>query len=90
MFNLQWTDEAIKAYKNIEKQFNKISSKKQKKKSFKQEGLFKQINKTLKHLETNPRYPGLKTHPYLSLEHPWDYKQKVFEAYVQNKLPAAS
>lgn len=80
MFDLQWTDEAIKAYKNIEKQSNKISSKKQKKKSSKQEGLFKQINKTLKHL---------KTHPYSSLEHPWDDKQKVFEAYVQNKTSAA-
>jgi hypothetical protein len=89
MFDLQWTDEAIKAYKNIEKQSNKISSKKQKKKSSKQEGLFKQINKTLKHLKTNPRHPGLKTHPYSSLEHPWDDKQKVFEAYVQNKTPAA-
>lgn len=89
MFDLQWTDEAIKAYKNIEKQYNKISSKKQKKKSSKQEGLFKQINKTLKHLKANSRHPGLKTHPYSSLEHPWDDKQKVFEAYVQNKTTAA-
>ena len=32
MFDLQWTEEAIKTYKNLEKQSNKISTKKTNKK----------------------------------------------------------
>ena len=51
MFDLQWTGEAIKTYKDLEKQSNKVKIKKTKKKSSKQEGLFKQIQKTLKYLK---------------------------------------
>jgi hypothetical protein len=89
MFDLKWTNEAIKTYKNLEKKAREIRNKRMKKKSSKQEGLFKQVQKTLKHLRDNPRHPGLETHSFYSLEHPWDKKQKVFEAYVQNNTPAA-
>jgi len=38
-------------------------------------------------LQTNPRHPGLKTHEYTTLKGPND--EKVFEAYAENKTPAA-
>ena len=52
-------------------------------------GLVKQIKKTLGYLQTNPRHPSLKTHPYTSIGHPFDPEQKVFEAYAQNNTPSA-
>ena len=55
----------------------------------KQEGLFKQVAKALALLEADPRHTGLNTHEYDSLDHPFDRKAKVFEAYVQNKTPGA-
>jgi hypothetical protein len=76
-------------HKNIEKQATEIKTKRLKKKSSKQEGLFKQIQKTLKHLEANPRHPGLETHSFSTLDHPWDNSEKVFEAYIQNNTPSA-
>jgi len=54
-----------------------------------QAGLYKQIHKTLKLLQENPRHPGLKTHEYSSLDNPFNPKEKVFEAYAQNKTPGA-
>ena len=53
------------------------------------EGLFKQVHKTLQLLRGNPRHPGLQTHEYHSLEHPYDPQGKVFEAYAQQKTPGA-
>jgi len=53
------------------------------------EGLVKQIKKTLGFLQTNPRHPSLQTHVFHSLEHPYDPREKVFEAYVQQHTPAA-
>ena len=52
-------------------------------------GLVKQIKKTLGFLQTNPRHPSLQTHVFHSLEHPYDPNEKVFEAYVQQRTPAA-
>ena len=52
-------------------------------------GLIKQIKKTLYFLQTNPRHPSLKTHEYESIPHPFSNNEKVFEAYAQNKTPAA-
>ncbi len=45
------------------------------------------VRKTLGLLETNPRHPGLQTHEYSKLVGP--HGQKVFEAYAENKTPAA-
>jgi hypothetical protein len=53
------------------------------------EGLFKQVHKCNELLADNPRHPGLKTHEFHSIAHPYDKKQKVFEAYVQNRTPGA-
>ena len=54
-----------------------------------QTGLVKQIKKTLGFLQTNPRHPSLHTHVFHSLEHPYRAGEKVFEAYVQQRTPAA-
>ncbi|MGB7160053.1 MAG: hypothetical protein WBD40_18445 [Tepidisphaeraceae bacterium] len=58
-------------------------------KSTRAEGLFKQVQKCFELLAANPRHPGLKTHEYHSLIHPYDPKQKVIEAYAQNRTPGA-
>jgi hypothetical protein len=58
-------------------------------KSSKAEGLFKQVNKALRNLLNDPKHPSLNTHEYDSLVHPYDPKQKVWEAYAQNKTPGA-
>lgn len=92
MFNLEWTDEAKITFRTLQTEAESIHDKranKRKEKSSRQEGLFKQLVKTLKLLRENPRHPGLQTHPYSLLEHPWSRNEKVFEAYVQNKTPGA-
>ena len=48
------------------------------------EGLYKQVNKTINLLLDNPRHPGLCTHEYSDLPHPWDAKQKVWEAHREH------
>ncbi len=91
MFGLEWTEEAEAIYLSLEQKAIDIEGKRKKQlksKSSKQEGLFKQVKKTLQYLRENPGHPGLRTHPYSSLEHPWDSSQKVFEAYIQNNTPA--
>jgi mRNA-degrading endonuclease RelE of RelBE toxin-antitoxin system len=45
------------------------------------------VNKTLGLMETNLRHPSLKTHEYHSLS--GAKGEKVFEAYAENKTPAA-
>ena len=50
-------------------------------------GLLKQVRKTLGLMETNLRHPSLNTHPYHSLQGPDG--EPIFEAYAQNKTPAA-
>ena len=52
-------------------------------------GLVKQVKKSLGYLHTNPRHPSLRTHVFSSLPHPYHPKEKVFEAYVQHRTPAA-
>jgi hypothetical protein len=52
-----------------------------------QEGLLKQVRKTLSLLETNPRHPSLQTHKFKSSRGP--NGEEVFEAYVQQHTPGA-
>ena len=47
----------------------------------------KAVKKALGYLQANPRHPGLNTHRYSSLEGP--NGEDVFEAYAENKTPAA-
>jgi hypothetical protein len=48
---------------------------------------YKAALKALGYLETNPRHPSLNTHKYSSLR--GSSGEEVFEAYVENKTPAA-
>lgn len=90
MFNLEWTEEAKITFKELQDHAEAIGGKGDaKRKSSRQEGLFKQLVKTLKFLRENPRHPSLHTHTYDLLEHPWSKSEKVFEAYVQNRTPGA-
>jgi hypothetical protein len=82
MFELLFTDESLSIFNQLKKTAGT-------KKGSKQEGLLKQVKKTLKFLAADPRHPGLHTHEYSGLPHPWNKHQKVFEAYVQNKTPGA-
>jgi hypothetical protein len=50
-------------------------------------GKLKRVYKTFGLLQTNPTHPSLQTHEYRSLRGP--NGEKVFEAYVENKTPAA-
>jgi hypothetical protein len=47
----------------------------------------KKVTKTLGLLQTNPKHPSLQTHEYRSLSGPQG--EKVYEAYVENRTPAA-
>ncbi|MBI4341160.1 MAG: hypothetical protein HY598_02635 [Candidatus Omnitrophica bacterium] len=53
------------------------------------EGLVRQIKKSLAYLQHNPKHPSRHTHPYSSISHPFNPKEKVFEAYAQNRTPSA-
>jgi hypothetical protein len=76
MFSLRLTSEALDTLRKIESQSAKV-------------GLEKQIKKSLGFLQTNPRHPSLQTHVFHSIENPFDSKNKVFEAYAQNRTPEA-
>jgi hypothetical protein len=92
MYILKFADAAITTYNDLEakaKQALATRSMKGKTKSSEDEGLFKQIEKTIKYLRSNPRHPGLNTHPYDSITNPYDKNAKVFEAYAQNNTPGA-
>ena len=47
----------------------------------------KSVRKALAYLQANPRHPGLQTHKYLDNKGP--NGQDVFEAYAENRTPAA-
>lgn len=49
--------------------------------------VLKALRKTLGLLETNLRHPSLNTHEFISLKGP--NGEKLFEAYVQQRTPAA-
>ena len=92
MFQIKWTDEADQQYKKLRETAEaslRSRQKKGNKKTSRAEGVFKQIHKTSKLLIQNPRHPGLQTHEYLSLQHPYNPEEKVFEAYAQHKTPGA-
>ena len=76
MFDLVFTRGALEDLERIEG-------------SSRQPGLLKQIKKTCDFLQVNPRHPSLQTHVFHSLENPYDSREKVFEAYVQQNTPAA-
>ena len=91
-FELDWTEEASRQYEELRRAAEQAATARRKtgkKKSSKQEGLFKQVHKCVTQLKDNPRHPGLETHEFDSLENPYASNRKVFEAYAQNKTPGA-
>jgi hypothetical protein len=92
MFTLVWMPEAQANYDALKaKAEASLASRsdKGKVKSSKAGGVFKQVHKTIRLLASNPRHPSLETHEYHSLQNPYDKKQKVFEAYAQQRTPGA-
>ena len=92
MFRLRWTEKADRQFRELQTQAGACFARRRtsgKKKSSKQEGLFKQVHKTITFLRADPRHPSLQTHEYDSLENPYDKRKKVFEAYAQQKTPGA-
>lgn len=98
-FRPRWAPQAQRTFEELQAAAERAASKrersskaargKMKTKSSKQEGLFKQVAKTVQLLVENPRHPGLNTHEYHSLPHPYQNDAKVFEAYAQHKTPGA-
>jgi hypothetical protein len=91
-FNVVYTATADLTFRQLEDEAKKANENRLKnkiKKSSKQEGLFKQVYKTIKFLAENPRHPSLKTHEFDSIPNPYNKEQKVFEAYAQNNTPGA-
>lgn len=92
-FTPRWTAEADAKFRELQAAAAaslENRKKNNKAKATKAEGLFKQIAKCVELLLSNPRHPGLNTHEFDSIAHPYDVKKKVFEAYVQNRTPGAS
>lgn len=92
MFTLRWADEATAEYARLKQKVEAAASRtkaQRKRKSSRDEGLFKQVHKCVSLLAENPRHPSLETHEFRSLDHPFSPGEKVFEAYAQNKTPGA-
>jgi len=92
MFTLRWTPTARRQYDELEAAAHQAAgtrAQKDESKSSSQEGLFKQVRKTVLLLAQNPRHPGLQTHAYHTIANPFDPKGKVFEAYAQHHTPGA-
>ena len=91
-FTAHWTAQADTTYRELQAAAaaslrNRLKSKNAK--ASKSEGLFKQVEKAVRLLLINPRHPGLNTHEFSSIDHPYEEKGKVFEAYIQNRTPGA-
>ena len=74
MFQLEWTEEAKKTYALLKGDASRKAP-------------YKAVKKTIKLLARNPRHNSLQTHEYMSIKGP--NREKVFEAYAQQKTPAA-
>jgi len=91
-FTPRWTEESDAKYRELHEAASAALQNRLRKKKAKAspaEGLFKQVEKCVRLLLENPRHPGLNTHEYDSIEHPYNETEKVFEAYVQNRTPGA-
>jgi hypothetical protein len=91
-FKLVWTPAAHETYRQLNTAANaalRARKKSEKGKSSKAEGLFKQVTKCVHHLAANPRHPGLQTHVFETMLHPYRESEKVFEAYVQQHTAGA-
>jgi hypothetical protein len=91
-FNPVWAEAAAIEYRRLrDAAAASLDSRRAHKKSkpAKAEGLFKQVHECVQKLMNNPRHPGLNTHKFDSLEHPYKKGDPVFEAYAQNATSGA-
>jgi len=91
-FKARWTRAATEQFEELQAAAAASAAKRAKSskaKASKAEGLFKQVEKCVRLLLQDPKHPGLHTHQFHSIEHPFEAGGKVFEAYVQNKTPGA-
>lgn len=91
-FTAVWTEEAAAEYARLRAAAEsslRARRKNHRLKATKAEGLFKQVHDCVAKLLANPRHPGLNTHKFESLEHPYRPGEPVFEAYAQNRTPGA-
>ena len=91
-FTVRWTPEAAATFTRLQDAAEaslRRRTRERAAKATKAEGLFKQVEKCVRLLLDNPRHPGLRTHEFHSIEHPYEAGGKVFEAYVQNRTPGA-
>jgi hypothetical protein len=91
-FSVKWATLAYDQFEELESYAKAAKSAREargKRKSSKQEGLFKQTEKAINMLLDNPRHPGLRCHEFNGLVNPYDKEGKVFEAYIQNNTPGA-
>lgn len=88
-----WMPAAKESFDQLKEDALRIRKSREKKKrgkSSKQEGLFKQVYKTIGFLEIDLRHPSLHNHDYSGIiENPYKKGKKVFGAYAQNKTPSA-
>lgn len=91
-FNRVWANVAEEQYNQLKAAAQaslKARMGNKKTKATKAEALFKQVHGCIQKLLTNPKHPGLNTHKYDSLDHPYEKNGAVFEAYAQNNTPGA-
>ena len=50
---------------------------------------YRAVTKALLRLSDDPKHPGLQTHEFTSIPHPYKNGEKVFEAYAQKRTPGA-
>ncbi len=74
MFELHFSNEAKKQLKGLKEDMGLAKR-------------YKAVKKALKKLQQNPRYPSLQTHEFYSLS--GLNGEKVFEAYAEQRTPAA-
>ena len=74
MFELEWTREAESDYAQLKANPSRAKQ-------------YRAVRDTLRFLAENPRHNSLETHEFTSLKGP--YGEKVFEAYAQQRTPAA-
>lgn len=90
MYAARWTVPARAQYEGLKAAADRAyRNRRGKGKSTDAEGLFKQVHGCISKLLNNSRHPGLKTHKYLSLTHPWKPGEPVFEAYAPNDTSGA-
>jgi hypothetical protein len=74
LFELNWTDTAKETYASLKSDASKGKQ-------------YKAVKKAIKLLSRDPRHPTLQTYEFTSLKGPTG--ENVFEAYIQQNIPAA-